>query len=177
MLSCVSKTSLLLLVISATFAHGQDADPKFQKQNGKIHFTDAGRKFVDEIKGKEVAGTLRKIKSSQARSWVVRFAELSDREAMKSPDFTPLNNLYNHLVLCDKLLQTLVLAPNEGVNKVRIKDRIKAHEKEKLDEELEKLRNKLNADIATLIDTKSQADFRALVEYLDKALRETTDMN
>jgi hypothetical protein len=132
---------------------------------------------VTNVASKQVNGRLKLVTKKQAYEWMDRFIKLSNKEAQKRADFTPVNNLYRHLALCDEILGELILESGEVQNVLKDDEKIPEKRKEKLMTELNNLRGKLREDIKDLVTDNSQPSMKILVDFYDKALKETLDIN
>ena len=181
MSAIIQKTAKVLAFTSfiastCAFAYTYTRDPKFQIRSDHIVLTAGGYTFLENIAKKPVGGTIRKITKKEAYQWVDKFIKLSNRAAISRPDFTPINNLMNHLALCDELLANIYSPYSDNSPPLPAGDQIPKNRKEKLLNELVNLRKKLSADINELVAEQSRDDFTLIVDYYDRALRETLDI-
>ena len=170
---------LILAFFFSNFIQAEDfmKAPKFAIKNGVIVLTEAGDNFVDEVARKQVTGKLRKVNKKEAYVWVDKFVKLSNSSAQAKPDFTPLNNLFNHLNLCDEILRELYLKPGEDPGEALKKsEQISEKGKERLMGHLEGLRKKLNEDSKTLVSKNNSTNFQLMIKFYDAALKETLDL-
>jgi hypothetical protein len=182
MLSRFITLGLLSATLCLNFTHADSKNSdseKFEKTTieGKefITLTPAGNTFSNTVAKQQITGKIKKITKTEALAWVVKFVKLSDKEAQKSPDWNSINNFYNHLILCDELLNKMLI--NNAEEAPPGDDKIPDGLKKMLIGKLEELREKLKTDIETLVDPNSRANFKVLVDFYDKALKETLDLN
>ncbi len=171
---------IALALFFSNVSHSADfmKAPKFAIKNGVIILTNAGDDFVDEVASKQVRGKLRKVAKKKAYEWVDKFAKLSNKTAQASPDFTPINNLFNHLNLCDEIIAELYLANGEAPGAPLSKsEQISDRGKRRLMEHLEGLRKKLNEDAQVLVSKNNSKNFQKMIEFYDAALKETLDIS
>jgi len=170
---------LCLAGAGSLFAKTPNADlPKFSINSDKqIVLSAAGNLFVKNVAKRQVNGRLKLVTKTQAYKWMDRFIKLSNRKAQQSADFTPVNNLFNHLELCDEILGELILAPGEIQTALKKEEEIPKKRKEKLLEELNGLKAKLREDTKLLVESGSRENFIVLIDFYDKALKETLDIN
>ncbi|MEZ4814088.1 MAG: hypothetical protein R3A80_02635 [Bdellovibrionota bacterium] len=166
----------VFVITSLSLAAPYSSTPKFEVRGGKIAITPAGYTFIENVVKQQVTGKIRKVKKKEAYEWAEKFIKLSNRKAVESADFTPINNLFNHLILCDDLFSS-IYAPDENNSAPLAKsDEIPEKRKEKLLAELKNLRKKIEEDSEVLVSSASLDDFNLIINFYDKALKETLDI-
>lgn len=168
---------LLSTVLFSTAAFAGGASKFDVNGSGRIHLTEAGHEFARTTAQMQVNGRLRLITKREAYEWMDRFIKLSNKKAQQSPDFTPVNNLKNHLALCDELLAELLLPKNQSQLALAENEKIPEKRKKQLVAELEKLRAKLKEDVSELVTDPSRENMKIIISFYDKALKETLDIN
>lgn len=162
--------------VSLVLAAPYSSAPKFEIRNGKIAITPTGYTFIENVVKRQVTGRIKKVKKKEAYEWAEKFIKLSNRKAVESADFTPINNLFNHLSLCDELFSSIYAPGENNSTPLDKSDEIPAKRKEKLLAELENLRNKIKDDSEELVNPASLGDFNLIINFYDKALQETLDL-
>jgi hypothetical protein len=179
----LKKFSLSLAVFSlfSPLAIGNNAllsAEKFIKnQRGeRILLTKAGVDFANTIASQQITGKINKIPKQEAYKWLDRFVKLSNKQAQKKEDFTPVNNFLNHLKLCDELFAEIYAPQGAEAKALKALQEIPPKRKEMLMRELEKLREEIRADTRELVETNHQKAFQKITALYDLALKETLDI-